>query len=104
MATAKKTSRKKVKRKLPTNWAINPKVRYKSLGELHDLLERAFPDHRRPTFDILDIAWLSKQLRVTDEAIYTWCRNNTLQMKRARQIVEIEGCRISLKALLPFVL
>jgi len=76
----------------------------KPMGKLHVLIANAFPEHRTASYDVLDIAWLAKKLKVTDEAIYKWLRDDQLpSLARARAIVAIRGCRIKLDELLPFV-
>ena len=76
----------------------------KPMGKLHVLLTKAFPEHRTASYDVLDIAWLASKLKVTDEGIYKWLRDDQLpSLARARAIVAIRGCRIELDDLLPFV-
>jgi len=73
-------------------------------GKLHVLLARAFPEHRTATYDLFDIAWLAQKLKVTDEAVYVWLRNDKLpSLARARDILKIRGCRVDIDDLLPFV-
>lgn len=73
------------------------------MGELHILLARAFPKRRTQSYAVLDVAWLAKKLKVTDEGVYTWLRENKLPYKRAQAICEIEECTIDIKKLMPFV-
>jgi len=75
----------------------------KPMGELHILLANAFPEARTAKYDVLDVEWLAKKLKVTDEGVYTWLRNNALPFKRAEQIVGIDGCRKKLKDFLPYI-
>lgn len=93
MAAAKKTAKKKAA----------PRGRFEPMSKLHILLAKAFPEHRTAKYDVLDIDWLAGKLGVTDEGVYTWLRQGVLPMKRARQIVKIKGCRVTLDDILPFV-
>lgn len=77
--------------------------RYRNLGKLHALLKTAFPNRRSGAYDVFDVLWLANQIGVTDEAIYYWFREESMPMKRARAIVAVKGCKISLGKLLPFV-
>lgn len=85
--------------------AKNPrkKALKEPMGKLHILLARAFPEHRTASYNVLDIPWLANKLKVTDEAVYTWLRNDELPFGRAEQISKIRGCRITLADLLPYV-
>lgn len=73
------------------------------MGKLHVLLAKAFPEHRTATYDVLDIEWLSKKLKITEESIYNWLRNDSIPFVRAEQIVAIRGCRVKLDAFLPYI-
>lgn len=71
--------------------------------ELQGLFARAFPEHRTADYDVFDISWFAKKLKMTEEGIYKWFREGRLPYKRAVQITDIPGCRIELKDLLPYV-
>lgn len=74
------------------------------MGKLHVLLTKAFPEHQTKSYAVLDIAWLAAKLKVTDEAVYKWLRDDQLpSLARARAICAIRGCRLKLDDLLPFV-
>lgn len=73
------------------------------MGKLHVLLAKAFPEHRTATYDVLDIEWLAGKMKVTEESIYNWLRNDAIPFVRAEQLVKIRGCRIELEDLLPYI-
>lgn len=73
------------------------------MGDLHVLLTKAFPKRRTQSYAVLDVAWLARKLKVTDEGVYTWLRENKLPYKRALAITEIDECNIDIKKLMPFV-
>lgn len=75
----------------------------KPKGKVHALLARAFPEHRTKDYDVFNVEWLATKLEMTEEGIYKWLREDRLPLKRARQIVKIRGCRISLDDLMPYV-
>lgn len=72
--------------------------------ELQGLFAKAFPEHRTADYDVFDITWLAKKLKMkSTEGIYKWFREGHMPYKRAAQIADIPGCRIKLADLLPYV-
>lgn len=78
-------------------------TRWKPLGTLHVLLGDAFPDRRTDDHEVLDVAWLAKKLKMSEEGIYKWLRQNRLTIARARQIVALKECDRELDDFLPFI-
>lgn len=79
------------------------KGRFRPMSDLHVLLARAFPEHRTADYDVFDVAWLAKKLKITEQGVYRWLRDNELPASRAKQIVKIKGCRKKLSDFLPYM-
>lgn len=58
-------------------------------GDLYQLLERIFPEHRSSRDHVLDVKRLASEINLTSEGVYKWLRADRLPMKRARKLIEL---------------
>jgi len=79
------------------------KARAQFEGGLYKVLFKAFPGRRTLQEEVFDVKWLAEKLSISTESIYKWIRADKLPLRRAREILKLKGCRVTLEDFFPHV-
>lgn len=74
-----------------------------SLGELYDVLDRAFPAYRTRR-GFLNVNELSLALGTTSQNMYKWFKKEKVPAKYVKPLLTLSKERMTLDKLLPFVI